>query len=107
MTSSLTQSGRPPARASLADLTASSAVSQPDVFGRSSTSSGRNDVMSSPGASKSIRRTATVTISEPDERTASRIVSKVSYLPVPRKRRERNSRPAMVNVSCIVLPPLA
>jgi hypothetical protein len=31
----------------------------------------------------------------------------VSYLPVPRKRRERNSRPAMVNVSCMVLPPLA
>src|SRR6187551_768235 len=108
MTSSFTQSGRPPARASFALRTASSAVSQPEVFGRRRTSSGRNDVMSSPGASKSIRRTATVTISVPEAATASRIVSKESYLPVPRRRREPNSRPAMVNVSRMgFLPRLA
>jgi len=63
--------------------------------------------MSSPRWSKSMRRTATVTISARDASTAARIVSKLSYLPVPRKRREPNSRPAIVNVSCIVLPPLA
>src|SRR6187551_964298 len=108
MTSSFTQSGRPPARASFALRTASSAVSQPEVFGRRRTSSGRNDVMSSPGASKSMRLTATVTISAPEAATASRIVSKVSYLPVPRNRREPNSRPAIVKASCMgFLPRLA
>src|SRR5436190_23494119 len=100
MTSSLIHSGRPPARASRAVRTASSAVSQPEVFGRSSTSSGTNVVMSSPGASKSIRRTATVTISAPEATTASRILAKLSYFPVPRIRRDPKLRPAIVSVSC-------
>jgi len=38
---------------------------------------------------------------------AARIASKLEYFPVPRMRREPNSRPAMVNVSCTWLPPLA
>ena len=47
---------------------------------------------SSPRSSRSMRRTATVTISQPDATTASRIVAKVSYLPVPVISREPNSR---------------
>ena len=43
----------------------------PDVFGSSRMSSGRKEVMSSPGSSKSMRRTATVTISAPDAATAA------------------------------------
>ncbi len=46
-----------------------------------------------------MRRTATVTISQPEATTASRIVSNESYFPVPVIRRERNSRPAMVRLS--------
>ena len=55
--------------------------------------------MSSSRASKSMRRTATVTISEPEAVRASRIVSNVSNLPVPVSRREPNSRPAMTSGS--------
>ncbi len=99
MTSSLIQSGSPPARASLAIRTASSAVSHPAVFGSRRMSSGRNVVMSSSRASKSIRRTATVTISQPDAVTASRIVSNESYFPVPVISRDLNSRPAIVRLS--------
>src|SRR5919201_229382 len=104
MTSSLIQSGRPPARASRAVRTASSAVSHPDVFGSSNTSAGRYDVMSSPGSPNSMRRTATVTIAAPEARTASRIVSKLSYFPVPRMRREPKLRPAIVTLSSMLVP---
>jgi hypothetical protein len=55
--------------------------------------------MSSSPASKSILRTATVTISEREAASASRIVSKVSYFPVPVSSREPNSRPAMTSGS--------
>ena len=58
--------------------------------------------MSSSRASRSMRRTATVTIWEPDAASASRIVSKVSYLPVPVSSRERNSRPAMTSGSFVL-----
>ncbi len=65
--------------------------------------------MSSPGESKSIRRTATVTISHRDSTIASRIVSNVSYFPVPVISRDRNVRPAITSgsLSLIPLPPLA
>src|SRR5918992_5204552 len=60
--------------------------------------------MSSPGASKSIRRTATVTISAPEAATASRMVSNESYFPVPRMRRERKLRPAITSSSFTATP---
>ncbi len=60
--------------------------------------------MSSSPAPKSIRRTATVTISHPDATTASRIVSKLSYFPVPVMSREPNSRPAIVNCASCMAP---
>jgi hypothetical protein len=107
MTSSLIQSGSPPARASRAIRTASSADSHPEVFGKNSTSSGRKAVMSPSLSSKSTRLTATVTISAPAAATASRIVSKLSYFPVPRMRREPKLRPAIVSLLCTFLPPLA
>src|SRR5918996_1624058 len=104
MTSSLIQSGSPPARARRAALTASSAVSAPEVLGSRSTSGGRCPVMSSPGSSKSMRRTATVTIAQREAITASRMTSGESYLPLPVSRRERNSRPAMTSGSWMTSP---
>src|SRR5262249_59831905 len=47
------------------------------------------------------RRTATVTISEPDASTARRVSSNDRYLPVPTIRREVYSRPASVKVSLV------
>ena len=51
--------------------------------------------------SRSMRPTATVTSSQPDATTASRIASGDGYLPVPVISRERNSRPAMTSGSFI------
>ncbi len=66
--------------------------------------SGSQSVIASASRSRSIRRTAMVTISHPDARTASRITSKEGYLPVPVISRERNSRAAMTSGSEIVAP---
>jgi hypothetical protein len=101
MTSSLIQSGSPPARASRAMRTASSAVSAPEVFGSRRRSSGMKAVMSSSRASKSTRRTATVTISQPEASSASRITGNDGYFPVPVIRRDRKARPAIVNSSIL------
>jgi hypothetical protein len=52
--------------------------------------------MSSPsGASRSTRRSATVTISVPDASSASRMTACEPNLPVPVIRRDENARPAM------------
>ena len=48
---------------------------------------------------------ATVTISAPEASIASRISSIVRYLPVPTISRERNSRPAMISGSSIIVVP--
>src|SRR6266404_2860144 len=49
------------------------------------------------------RRTATVTISAPERSTASRVVAKSRYLPVPTMSRERYERPASTNGSSSAL----
>jgi hypothetical protein len=55
-----------------------------------------------------MRPTATVTSSQPEAITASRMASGEEYLPVPVIRRERSSRPAITNESFISsLPSLA
>ncbi|MNC97484.1 hypothetical protein D3C83_151540 [compost metagenome] len=50
---------------------------------------------------RSIRRTATVTISVSAAAYASRMVPKSGNLPDPRMSREENTRPAIENVSVI------
>src|SRR5437867_1612377 len=49
-----------------------------------------------------VRRIATVTISAPEASMAARVSEKSLYFPVPTKRRERNTRPAMTNGSSCV-----
>src|SRR6266542_923721 len=56
-----------------------------------------------PSGSSGSLRMATVTISAPEASIASRISSIVRYLPVPTMRRERNSRPAIVSGSSIII----
>src|SRR4051795_7422224 len=51
-----------------------------------------------PRAAGSTRRSASVARSAPDARTASPITSRLRKPPVPMIRRERNSRPAIVNL---------
>src|SRR5262252_8765443 len=51
------------------------------------------------GSSRSRRRSATVTSSQPDASRASTISASERYLPVPTKRRERSSTPATTNGS--------
>ena len=90
ITSSLIQSGRPPARARRATRTASSAVSAPDVFGRSRTSSGRKLVMSLPGVQVDYaarRRSPSRSLMRAPP---SRIVSNDVVLARPVIRRDRN-----------------
>src|SRR6266550_1775187 len=104
MTSSFTQSDRPIERASRAIRIASSAVRQPAVLGRMRN---RRQSMTSRivfflGLSRSRRRNATVTSSQPDASSAATIVASSEYLPVPTKRRERSSVPAMTRVSGLV-----
>ena len=53
------------------------------------------------GSETFTRRTATVTISAPDASTAAAFCSKSLYLPVPTISRERNVRPATVQVSSL------
>ena len=59
--------------------------------------------MSSSLSSMSMRFMATVTISVPDARMACSITSLELNFPVPRKRRELNSRPAITNFSTFQL----
>src|SRR5229473_5851796 len=101
MTSSFTQSDRPIVRARRAIRIASSAVRQPAVLGRmryrfQSTTS---RIVFFFGSSRSRRRRATVTSSQPEASSAAIIASSVAYLPVPTKRRERSSTPAMTSES--------
>src|SRR3989442_4334245 len=62
---------------------------------------------SGPRLFRSTRRTATVTISAPDASWASFMTWKLGYLPVPTMRRERNSRPARIRGSPLMLPMVA
>ena len=50
---------------------------------------------------KSMRRSATVTISAPDAAIASRVSSSEAYLPVPVIRRLRKRRPAITRASSL------
>src|ERR1700737_1628028 len=105
MTSSFTHSDSPIDRASLAILIASSAVRQPAVLGRIRI---RFQSMTSRmvfflGSSRSSRRSATVTTSQPDASSAASIVSLSAYLPVPRKRRDLSSTPAMTRRSAVAV----
>ena len=59
--------------------------------------------MSSSLLSMSIRFMATVTISVPEARIACSIISLELNFPVPRKRRELNSRPAITNFSILYI----
>src|SRR5579862_22872 len=102
ITSSLIQSGRPPARASRATRSASAAVFAPAVFGNNIRSSGRKAVKSPLRSSKSTSRTATVTNSAPEAATAAPITARLSYFPVPTMSREAKRRPAISRNS----PPL-
>src|SRR5690349_3820766 len=54
------------------------------------------------GLSRSRRRSATVTSSQPDASRAASIASSLVYLPVPRKRRERSCTPATTSGSVCV-----
>src|SRR6266487_3150968 len=54
------------------------------------------------GWSRSRRRSATVTSSEPDASSAASMASSLVYLPVPRNSRERNSTPATTKGSACV-----
>src|SRR3989338_4400908 len=56
-------------------------------------------MISSAGLLRSMRRRATVTISQPEAASASFMTSGEENLPVPPKSRERNFLPAMVNIS--------
>src|SRR4029077_19166439 len=83
---------------------ASSAVRHPAVLGRIRN---RRQSMTSRivfffGLSRSRRRKATVTSSQPEASSAATIVASSEYLPVPRKRRERTSVPAIISVSGLV-----
>src|SRR6266498_3508680 len=73
----------------------------PDVFGSSKCcSASMNDKMSGPPvASRSTRRSATVTISVPLAANASRIASPEENLPVPTIRRDAKARPAITSGS--------
>ncbi len=62
---------------------------------------------SGPRLFRSTRRTATVTISAPDASWASFMTWKLGYFPVPTMSRERNSRPARMNASPLMLPMVA
>src|SRR5438094_2061546 len=62
---------------------------------------------SGPRAFRSTRRTATVTISAPEATWASSIASKLGYFPVPTMRRDRNSRPARMKGSPLMLTMVA
>src|SRR5713226_8731687 len=91
-TSSFTSGFSPPScssRASRQVRTASSALKQPAVLGRSTISLGiQCSSEASPFACRSSRRTATVTICAPDASSAAFMVGKSLYLPVPTTRRE-------------------
>src|SRR6266850_3010748 len=54
------------------------------------------------GLSRSRRRSATVTSSQPDASMAASIDSSLAYLPVPRNRRERRVTPATTRGSACV-----
>src|SRR5712691_2002579 len=54
------------------------------------------------GSSRSRRRSATVTSSQPEASSAPSIASSLVYLPVPRNRRERSSTPATTRRSACV-----
>src|SRR5438477_2507721 len=54
------------------------------------------------GLSRSSRRRATVTSSQPEASSAASIASSLAYLPVPRKRRERSVTPATTSGSACV-----
>mmetsp|Transcript_11932 Transcript_11932/g.35578 ORF Transcript_11932/g.35578 Transcript_11932/m.35578 type:complete len:265 (+) Transcript_11932:164-958(+) len=101
MTSSLTKllpswpSDRATSRPSRAMRTASSAVVQPAVLGRSHTLSQSMDALSISVTALSTRRTATVTTSAPEASTDRAISAAERYLPVPRKSRDEKRRPAI------------
>src|SRR5712692_3636582 len=105
MTSSFTQSERPIDLASRAMRIASSAVRQPAVLGkiRYRFQSMKSRIVFFLGSSRSRRRSATVTTSHPDASSAASIVSLSAYLPVPRKRRDRSSMPAMTRRSAVAV----
>src|SRR4051795_1670439 len=99
MTSSLTQSVSNASRARRAVRTASRAVKQPAVLGRSCTPAASSTSTSEPRAPGSMRRSATVTSSEPLASMAAASVSSERKPPVPSRSREVSSRPPMVKVS--------
>src|SRR5450759_2621038 len=101
MTSSLTQSDRPIDRASRAIRMASSAVRHPAVLGRMRYrfQSMTSRIVFFLGSSRSSRRRATVTSSQPDASNAASMEASSGYFPVPRKSRERSSTPAMTSLS--------
>ena len=103
MTSSLIQSVSNASRASFAVRTASRAVKQPAVFGRTWTPASSSTPTSEPWAVGSIRRSATVTISVRLASIASARVSSRVKPPVPSTSREENARPAMTSGVCEVM----
>src|SRR3954451_10942238 len=102
MTSSLTQSVSNASRARRAVRTASRAVKQPAVLGRSCTPAASSTSTNEPRALGSMRRSAAVTSSPPLPWMAAASASSERKPPVPSSRREVSSRPPMVKVSCSV-----
>ena len=58
---------------------------------------GRSNLFGKPMAQLLLERSATVTISQPLASSASRMVSLEENLPVPRRSRDENERPAMMS----------
>ena len=109
MTSSLIQSVSKASRASLAVRTASEAVKQPAVLGRTSTPRARSTSRTPPRAAGSTRRTATVANDEPEASMTASRTSGLEMPPVPMTRRESSTVPAITNAAVVVhrQPPAA
>src|SRR4051812_6934740 len=102
ITSSLTQSVSKASRASFAVSTASRAVKQPAVLGSSLTPAASSTSTIEPRCEGSMRRSATVTSSEPEAASAADSASSERKPPVPSSSREPSVLPAMVSASVSV-----
>src|SRR5215831_7272659 len=101
MTSSLIQLVSSASRASSAVSTASFAVWQPAVLGKKLMCFGMRSTRLSSSPARLMRRMEAVTISVALAAMASSMSLRLGYPAVPRKRREPNSRPAMIKGSDI------
>src|SRR5262245_26842670 len=106
MTSSLIQSVSSASRASSAVSTASLAVWQPAVLGRNWMCLGIRSTRLSSSPARLMRRIEAVTISVALAAIESSMSLRLGYPAVPRNRRERSSRPAMIRGSDIKRSPV-